>query len=241
VFRNRDPHGDAYLYVSDWLLNWARPRVDIARWFRTLLRIDLESKDVLIDSFPHFVEPLQESSDGNDLRARLSIPESAKVLGRIGGFREFSDPAAKRAVKKIINLHSSTYAIFVNTEKFVDHPRIFFLPELTRKDVWSFYAACDVLINGRRMGESFGYSVVEPLTFDKPVIAPHWIRNPIMDKNHVKLLRGHGLLYRSSKHLISIYEKTINHPASDGYYSQIAEDFSPESATAKFRSILTRI
>ena len=27
VFRNFDPHGEVYAYVSDWLMNWARPRI----------------------------------------------------------------------------------------------------------------------------------------------------------------------------------------------------------------------
>jgi hypothetical protein len=241
VFRNRDPHGDAYLYVSDWLLRWARPWVDIQLQIQAMLRINRGSNRVLIDSFPHFVASLPEGASGDSLRSRLSIPASAKVIGRIGGFREFSDPAAKKGILRIIDSNPSTFAIFVNTEEFVDHPRIFFLPEFARTEVREFYEACDVLINGRRMGESFGYSIVEPLMLDKPVIAPHWIRNPIMDKNHVDILRGHDLLYTSSQHLVSIYERTVGKSTRKGYYSEIVERFSPESAVLKLKSILTRI
>jgi hypothetical protein len=91
------------------------------------------------------------------------------------------------------------------------------------------------------MGESFGYSIVEPLMFDKPVIAPHWIRNPLMDKNHIKILKNLGLLYRSPRHLVSIYEKLIKKSAPAGHYSKASADFDPESAVAKLQVILMRI
>jgi hypothetical protein len=204
VFRNFDPHGEVYAYVSDWLLDWAKPRILIWGAFLRLWSSGRSNRTQVI-SFPHFIETWPISDSKPPLRQELGIPEDAHVLGRIGGFSEFNDPAALKGVSLILDRWDDSYAIFVNTPRFLDHPRAIFLDKLPRADVKRFYDACDLLLNGRRMGESFGYSIVEPLSLGKPVIAPNWIRNPTMDKNHLRLLKGRGLLYSSAKSLLRIY------------------------------------
>jgi glycosyltransferase involved in cell wall biosynthesis len=60
------------------------------------------------------------------------------------------------------------------------------------------------------MGESFGYSIFEPLAVGTPVVAPHPIRNPLMDKNHAEVLSGSGLLYWNSRSLSKKLELAID-------------------------------
>jgi glycosyltransferase involved in cell wall biosynthesis len=238
VFRNYDIHGDAYLYVSDWLFKSARPRLLLKNLFSKLDPKTALWTPKVIDAFPHFVETSTLLGRGLPLRNRLGIPAEAKVLGRIGGFSEFSDPAARQAVKKILDLSEKNFAIFVNTKEYFSHPRAFFLPALSRQDVAEFYGACDVLINGRRMGETFGYSIVEPLLLDKPVIAPHWIRNPIMDKHHISVLKGTGLLYFGTNHLVEIFKRLNTSTISAGSYAKLASEFTPERAAAKLQNVI---
>lgn len=204
VFKNFDPHGEVYAYVSDWLLGWAKLRIWI--WgLRKSLGSPGGRNQTLVTSFPHFIEPWPKSSSSVPLRKELGIPEDAHVIGRIGGFSEFNDSAARKGVRLILDDWQDSYALFVNTPRFLDHPRAIFLEKLSRAEVKRFYDACDMLLNGRRMGESFGYSIVEPLSLGKPVIAPSWVRNPLMDKHHIGLLRRQGLLYSSAKGLLRIY------------------------------------
>jgi hypothetical protein len=241
VFRNYDLHGDAYLYVSDWLFKSARPRLLLKRLSTKLFPGTAARTPKMIDAFPHFVDASGLLGTGVRLRKSLGIPAEAKVLGRIGGFSEFSDPAAKQAVKRILDLSEGNYAIFVNTKEYFSHPRAFFLPALSRQDVAEFYGACDVLLNGRRMGESFGYSIVEPLLLDKPVIAPHWIRNPIMDRHHISVLKGSGLLYVSANHLVDIFKRLNASTNAAGSYAKLASEFTPEQGAAKLKNVIEMI
>lgn len=238
VFRNYDLHGDAYLYVSDWLFKSARPRLLLKKLSTKLFPRTAVRAPKMIDAFPHFVDTSGLLGTGVRLRKSLGIPAEAKVLGRIGGFSEFSDPAAKQAVNRILDSSDENYAIFVNTKEYFSHPRAFFLPALSRQDVAEFYGACDVLLNGRRMGESFGYSIVEPLLLDKPVIAPHWIRNPIMDKHHINVLKGTGLLYVSANHLVEIFKRLSTSTIPAGSYAKLASQFTPEQAAAKLKNVI---
>lgn len=241
VFRNYDLHGDAYLYVSDWLFKSARPRLLLKKLFTKLFPATAPCAPKLVDAFPHFVDTSTLLGTGLQLRKRLGIPAEARVLGRIGGFTEFSDPAAKQGVKRILDLSEDNYAIFVNTKECFSHPRAFFLPALSRQAVAEFYGACDVLINGRRMGESFGYSIIEPLLLDKPVIAPHWIRNPIMDKHHIGVLKGTGLLYLGANHLVEIFKRLNTSTIPKGSYAKLASQFTPDRAAAKLKNVIELI
>lgn len=92
VFRNLDIHGDYYLYVSEWLYNWAKPRL----WLRTLgKRIACRrAEKTFVGSLTHF------SSIEDEKRERLGalekIPDKAKLIARVGGFDQFNDRAAKK-------------------------------------------------------------------------------------------------------------------------------------------------
>lgn len=236
VFRNFDPHGEVYAYVSDWLMTWARCRIFIWKIIN-FLSFSRRQCQTLVTSFPHFIEAWPTNTSKQPLKWEIGVPGDAHVIGRIGGFSEFDDLVARKGVGLILDTWEDCYAIFVNTPRFLDHPRAFFLDKLSRADVKRFYDACDILINGRRMGESFGYSIAEPLSLGKPVIAPNLIRNLLMDKNHVRLLKGKGLLYSSAKGILRIYNRLRRQQHSQEL-PDLTMEFSSRGAEEKLRSII---
>ena len=209
VFRVWEPHGDLYLYVSRWNL-----RENIRRLLFHEIRRKVFGVRHLprVSALEHFVEV--NEGDGPTFRKSLGIPSGASVIGRIGGQDQFTDQAARAAVREVVGLDPEVYFVFVNTEEFFAHPRVIYVPELSRREVWNFYAACDVILNGRKMGESFGFGIAEALRLGLPVLAPARIRNWGMDRNHIVFLRGLGLLYRSQRHLTRLMVRQLKKPVS---------------------------
>lgn len=226
VFRNYQPHGDYYLYVSEWLYKWSRrsPRRILAR----------KPKDTLVSWLPHIVDP--QPGNGRGFRQSLSIPSDGKVIGRIGGFDQFDDPAAQLAILEILQDNPQVWFVAVNTQPFGRHERLLYLPVLERSAVWDFYDACDVLLNGRLMGESFGFSIAEPLSLGKPVVSPHWIRNPLMDKHQMVMPGASVLTYKTRSELADVLNNVLRGSQGHGYDPLLA--FSSERVVAQLTSLL---
>lgn len=192
VFRNYYPHGDYYLYVSDWLLSWAR-----ANRPRALRQFN--SHDVLVSSLPHGLAPPDKPS--RDFRRELGIPEGSFVLARLGGFDSFNDDAASQAVLQLLREYEELHFVAVNTRPFGTHPRLHYVDFVDRTEISGFYYSFDLFLNGQQLGETFGLSITEPMAHGKPVLAPHWLRNRRMNRHGILLLRGLRLLYRDQKDL----------------------------------------
>lgn len=228
VFRNYKPHGDYYLYVSEWLYDWSNkfPRTLIAR----------PPKGTFVSWLPHAVSPL--AGDGLRFRIRNGIPPHAKLIGRIGGYEQFNDPAARGAVLDVLDAREDVYFAAVNTEFFGSHKRLVYVPEINRRIVWDFYAACDILLNGRLAGESFGFSIVEPLSVGKPVLAPSRRRNFSMDLHQEMVLRDTGLLYNSKNDLVSKLNSLLANGPDIGILTERVRQFELERVTRRFEVIL---
>jgi glycosyltransferase involved in cell wall biosynthesis len=108
---------------------------------------------------------------------------------------------------------------------------------LTREEIWDFYAACDVLLNGRRMGESFGFSIAEPLSLGKPVVGPGLIRNVRMDQHHIKLLKVPALLYSGARDLQSILERELRQQTDPDKLKNLVESFSQPLVMKRFEEV----
>lgn len=234
VFRAWEPHGDLYLYVSRWnyCSNFGKL---LKRFFGGKCR---EKDKTRVSFLEHFLS-VTESNGGDAFRERLGIPDGSPIVGRIGGRDQFSDHVAQGAVLRVLEEQPELYFVFVNTLKFTDHPRVLFIDRLSRSEVWDFYSACNVLLNGRLMGESFGFGIVESLRLGKPIVAPHWVRNLGMDKNHIKLLRGLGLLYRNEKHLSRIIRRQIRAPLSPWLLKSRVQHTLPERGLTRLLSLIS--
>jgi hypothetical protein len=228
VFRSHKPHGDYYLFVSEWLFDWWKNSP------RTL--ISPPPRGTTVSWLPHAVSPLV--GDGLGFRIENGIPSHAKLIGRIGGYEQFDDLAARGAVLDILNARKDVWFVAVNTKFFGAHERLVYVPEINRKLVWDFYAACDILLNGRLSGESFGFSIVEPLSIGKPVLAPSRRRNFSMDLHQEMVLRGTGLLYKSKRDLFSKLDGLLGDITDIGILSDRVRQFGLEQVTSRFEMIL---
>lgn len=201
VFRNFHPHGDYYLYVSDWLYGWAR-RNRGAGW-----RIG-EKANVTVSTLPHGLGiPPQKQ---RDFRSELGIPAAAYTIARIGGFDSFNDDAAKGAIAQLVKKNENLYFVAANTQEFFSHPRIVHVDFVDRTEIRSFYKSFDLFLNGQRLGETFGYSIVEPMSYGKPVLAPHWLRNRTMNRGGLSHIKRLGLAYKDQQDLESKAQRFID-------------------------------
>lgn len=168
VFQAKDPHGDSYAYVSEWLSKTMGGDIPFV---------------------PHIVE-LPEPNDS--YRKRFNISDNQIVVGRHGGLLSFDLDFVKQQVIELVETTDDFVFLFVNTQPFHKHKNIKYIDtvvDLQKKS--NFINTCDVMLHARQRGESFGLSVCEFLFYNKPVLA--WEDG--VDKNHIELLKDTTLLY----------------------------------------------
>jgi hypothetical protein len=239
VFNNYEPHGDKYNYVSEWLYRKAllsRRRSTTENRITELRELSgspygLDIK-IPISWVPHIVEP--KIGDGVAFRKKYNIPVNSKMIGRIGGYNQFDDAAAQEGVVELVEKFRNYYFVFINTKRFHNNPRIIHVEYLSSDEKWDFYSAGDVFINGRLMGESFGFSICEALSVGKPIIAPNFHRNFRMDKHHISILKRQGLLYKSKKDFKNKLIQQINNPTSPQSLAFLVEQFRPQAVVDIF-------
>ncbi len=208
VFRHFEPHGDVYAYVSDWLSDW----MTVGR----------------APAVPHIVD-LPEV--GGNLRADLGIAKDAFVVGRYGGFDQFNVPFAHRAVAAALEKRSNLFFLFVNTEKFLDHPRALFLPPIVdTPEKVRFIKSCDVGLNAKKIGESFGLAIAEFLSFGKPVFS--WAGG--MDQNHIRLSPKRVWNYRTRGDLQNLLINYENDPSDADLARKSVEPYRPQAVMKRF-------
>lgn len=184
---------------------------------------------------PHIVKPLPTSLNGKKaFRKRYNIPDSAYVYGRHGGKDTFSIEYTKEAIREEIDSHPNVWFVFVNTNKFIEHPRVLFLPKIIDDlDKGDFINACDAMIHGRLEGETFGLAIAEFISLGKPVLScPAIITN---DNEHLYLGKDWVKVYHSKKELNQLLWNTpVLVPITENPYLE----YSPENVMRKFGQIL---
>ena len=212
VFQYYDPHGDVYAYISEWVSN------NIAKTY-----------NVPVCPFvPYIVESPKPTMD---LRQVIGIPKNKLVFGRHGGFNTFDIPFVKQTILRILNERDDIVFLFLNTEKFVDHPNVVHInPVFDRNTVSNFVNACDAMLHARMLGESFGLAISEFLYHNKPVLA--WEGG--YDGNHVNMLSDYKTLYNET----NVYDMIMNFremPKQD--FKKIVEPFTPKNVMQKFADV----
>jgi hypothetical protein len=244
VFNVLQPHGDVFAYVSEWLFKAQFSKTTIP-WPEDHFRaIQEQSGNPYFPSLsqpigwvPHIVNP-PESKNSVGFRERLGIPRGAKVIGRIGGRTTFDDPAAHEAVKQILAERKDVFAVFVNTNRFYESDRTIYVDEyISEDDKADFFSNCDVTINGRLGGESFGFSVCESLFYGVPCLAPALVRNPCMDAHHVEILSESGLLYEGQADLKVKIQSALDSQADRDSFQAFVKKFSPSHVISQFHSV----
>ena len=87
--------------------------------------------------------------------------EGANVFGCYGGSDSFNLDFVKQVISGLIDKHAQIYFLFMNIDRFIDHPQAIFLtgnPDPLFKS--SFINTCDAMIHARGIGESFGLLLI---------------------------------------------------------------------------------
>lgn len=213
VFRNNDPHGHKYFYVSDWLCKD-------------------QGYSVETHSLPHICEKLP--SPKYNLRLKLGISHTSKVFGCYGGATEFNIQSVKDAIIDTVNSRTDIEFIFMNINEFYNHPQIKFLPgtyDLEEKS--AFVNACDAMIHARSGGETFGLAISEFALENKPVITYELSG----ERSHIEILGERGIYYKGREDVFDIFNNLEKYIKYSDYYTPYLQ-FSPEIIMNKFNTFL---
>ncbi len=213
VFRFNEPHGHKYFYVSDWLAKD-------------------QGYSPETHSLPHICEKLPPPKI--NLRESLGIPSTSIVFGCYGGSTEFNIQFVKDAIIETVNNRNDIEFLFMNINKFVDHPQIKFLPgsyDLEEKS--SFVNACDAMIHARSGGETFGLAISEFALENKPIIT-YEISG---ERSHIEILGERGIYYKGREDVFDIFNN-LNNYVKYSDYDLPYKQFSPEIIMNKFNSLI---
>lgn len=210
VFQAKEPHGDRYAYISEWLSNHMGGDIPYV---------------------PHIVDL---PTPNEDYREKLGIGKDKIVIGRHGAYYTFDLDIAKRKVRELVELDDRFVFLFVNTRPFINHERVKFISSIVdRQKKSNFINTCDAMIHGRNRGESFGLSVCEFLHHNKPVFA--WESG--LDLNHVHLLKSYDSLY-NEKNIIEKLQSINDFKDKD--WKSLVSEFTPKKVITKFDEVFIK-
>ncbi len=200
VFNHFDVFGDKYVYISDWLKKYATNNMNYT-------------------SVPHMIN-LPDNNE--NLRNELKINNDDIVFGYHGGHDSFNIQFVKDCIKLVSSLKNNYKFIFMNVEPFCNKENVIFLPgsqDLNYKV--KFINTCSAMIHARDRGETFGLSVAEFSSRNKPIIT--YRKSP--EKCHIHILKETGIYYDGYEEL---FEILYNFKVKEGYkYDCYSKDFNP--------------
>jgi len=212
VFTCNEPHGEVYSSITPWVKcnNGSYPCV------------------------PHMIHlPKHEEN----MREVLGVPSDAIVFGRYGGYHQFDIPFVHQTIVEYAKMNPMTYFIFINTKPFCQsQPNIIYIDKIIELHVKvCFINTCDAMIHGRIEGETFGLSIAEFSSMNKPVITT---KSTLVtgDNCHIELLGDKGIIYNNKEELVNIFKniKKISESKTDwNAYSE----YTPEKVMNQFKSI----
>lgn len=216
VFQFKQPHGDVYAYVSKWLSE--------------------KVSNGQIPYVPHMVNILNDDHNKN-YKDYLNIPKDALVFGYYGGPTSFNIEFAKKAVIDVARKNKNIYFLFMNIEIFANEENIIFLESTTDiKNKIAFINTCDACIHSRNGGESFGLTIAEFSTKNKPIITTTYCTETLCDSAHIEILGEKALLYNDYNELVTILEN-FRDIVDNSLDWNCYRDFLPELVMEKFKTV----
>ena len=212
VFNTLCPEADYYLSISNHLNTRFKTNIPVLPYI-----VDLPNTDI-------------------HLRNELNIPEDSIVLGRHGAIEKFDLPITHNAIIHFLdnNKTNNVYFLFMNTAKFYNHQNIIHLDrnvDLLYKT--KFINTCDAMIHARSDGETFGLSIAEFSSKNKPIITC-----PCGDLEHVLLLGDKAILYKNTEELINIFSNIQQEITRHSDWNCYRE-YTPEKVMNKFDNIVS--
>lgn len=213
IFRMDQPHGDVYAGVCPYISN----------------------KHGGI--YPHVYHIVDAPTVAGDCREQLGIPADALVLGRHGGADTFSIDWVKEVIRQVIPHRSDLYFLFLNTNKFIDHPRVIHLPHTIHEaEKTKFVNTCDAMMHARRDGEIFSLSTAEFSLQNKPIITWDGYA-PEYDRGHIEVLKDKGIYYRDPQSLADILLGISRDEIKRGSWDAYGDTFSSERVMRQFAEV----
>lgn len=172
-------------------------------------------------------------SHNKNMRDELYIPKDAVVFGGYGGSDSFSIKFVHEVVYYVAKNNPKIYFLFANFKKFCpDLPNIIHLKMIIDlEEKVRFINTTDAMIWARHEGETFGISIGEFSTKNKPIIT--MITG---DTSHVSLLGNKAILYNNNKNLCNVllnFNPEIEKKKNWNAY----QDYTPEKVMAIFKNI----
>ena len=208
VFDFTQPHGNIYSAISPYIKGYNR----------------------MYPCVPHMINL---PTHNNDMRDELNIPKNAIVFGGYGGKTSFSINFVHNVVYNVAKNNSNIYFLFANFNKFCPElPNIIHLPTIIDLDQKvKFINTTDAMLWARQDGETFGISIGEFSSKNKPVIAMK-----IGDVAHFYLLGNKGIWYNDYESLNNIllnFNPKIERTKDWNAY----KNFTPEKIMETFKFV----
>ena len=132
-------HGFKYALISKWLSR--------------------EFYNYKVPYVPYIVEM---NKTKKNLKNELKIKKNFTVIGCHGGESSFDMQFTKDVIEKVVNKRDDLVFLFLNINKFCNHPRVKFLKGTSDETYKKkFINTCDAMLYGRSLGESFGLACAE--------------------------------------------------------------------------------
>jgi hypothetical protein len=208
VFTCIEPHGDIYSSISKCVYgNYGKYPV-----------------------VPHMINL---PSHNDNMREKLQIPKEAIVFGGYGGKTSFSITFVHQVVYSIAKNNKNIYFLFANFNKFCpDLPNIIHLQMITNlNEKVSFINTVDAMLWARHDGETFGITIGEFSSKNKPVIAMK-----IGDLAHVELL-GNKAFWYSDENTLQDILLNFNPEKEKNKDWNAFNDYTPEKVMNVFKNI----
>jgi len=207
VFDMSEIHGDVYTGVSETL----------ARKFGHSLFV------------PHMVSLTPDNT--SNLRRTLNIPENAVVFGRYGGMDTFDLIFCQDVIKELLTKTTDRYFLFINTPRFVEDPRVFYLDKITEeKEKNRFISTCDAHIECGSMGHTFGLAIAEFSVHGKPIIV--YDSPALWNTAHLQILGQDAIRFSNREEFYTVLSNFSPYKARNCY-----SDYAPEKVMNIFKKV----
>ncbi len=173
----KEVHGHNYAFISQWI-----------------------SKKFSNEKIPFVPYIVETKKNNNNLKKKLNLKKNYIVFGCHGGDSSFDLKFVQKAILNLVKKKRDLIFLFLNINKFCDHPRIKFLKGTSDENYKkSFLNTCDAMIYGRSQGESFGLSCAEFAINNKIIISYKFNRHRSheyhLSKNQFKEYGSYSEIY----------------------------------------------
>ena len=209
VFDTREPFGSIYVPISQ----------SINTLFNTNYPV-----------LPHMVR-IHDTKE--NMKSELGISSDTIVFGRYGGLDTFDIDFVKECITDICNLDLPICFLFMNTERFITHPKVIFLESTADPFIKQrFINTTDAMIHARMQGETFGLACGEFALSMKPIIS----FTGSIEKAHLYILGKHVIGYsdKESLHNILVNFKPEEHSMENNGYLE----YTPEHVMKIFSKLI---